>query len=536
MKRKRSIAFVLALVMCLALASCGSSSSSESSQSSVTSSGSSGETAEEVTAVSGVSDETLYVATEGEPNSLCPQYSGGNVNGRVDVQIYDTLVEYDYDTQTSSPSVATEWEWVDDTHLSITLRDDVYFTNGDQLTAEDVLFSMEQGQLGSLSTYYTMIDIENSEIVDDQHLILAFQTPCPQFMDIVGSTHYALLSKQSYEDVGEDISALALAPVGSGKFSLYEWKTGESITLVRNDDYWNQDELPYYKYITFYFISDSASRVASLESGQVQVAFGIDKTSVDEVNNFDGLTTAIVNQSTANSIMFNYANEALQDIRVRTAIAMVVQPEAFMQVVNNGYGDTFPTIFTPSCSLYVDEEMPEYDVEAAKQLMEEAGYGDGLTLTIAGSEQSQKSSELLQAQLDQIGITLDIQNYEMASFLDALFTGNFDIIISEADNWNPALALVAVDSRNGYATAIGGSLYQGEGEDELHDLIDAANSEMDETARAEIYAEIQDFLAENVVAIGLYSSCRVEGISDQLTGITYDVRGYPCLSDVRPIA
>lgn len=535
MKTSRLIALLTTLVLCFTLlASCGGSP--QTTESPAAPAPSAEPSAGPVQTVEGISDETLYVATEGEPNSLCPLYSGGNVNARVDVELYDTLVYWNDEKKVAEPSVATDWEWVDDTHLSLTLRDDVYFSNGDQLTAKDVAFTFTVGAQYSLSTYYTKLDPENFEIVDDQHIILAFSAPMPNFIDVVGSTHYALLSEKSWQDAGEDLSALAHNPVGSGKYMLQEWKQGESITLVRNDNYWDQDNLPYYKYITYYIITDAASRVIALESGQVQVAYSISSAQVEEVDQYEGLNALVYSQNISNVVCFNYANEALKDLNVRKAVALAINRDAFRQVSNQGYGDLVDTIYTPSTSVYTHIEPEAQDLEQARQLLADAGYGSGLTLNCVCSPANATSAEVLQAQLAEIGIEVKVEQQEMATFLNSLFTGAFDIVVSSIDNWDYQMSLVPIDSRNDYATAIGGSLYQGEDQQELYDLIDAASHEMDEAARLEDYAAVQQFVADHYVAVGLCSAIRCEGYSESITGITYDVRGWPCLSFVRPVA
>ncbi len=537
MKKNRIIALIIALTLCLGmLTACSQPANEEQPASSEAADTTLADPQEPVETVTGISDETLVIATEGEPNSLCPQYSGGNVNARVDVQLYDTLVYWNDAEKKSEPAVATEWEWIDEYHLSIKLRDDVYFSNGDQLTAKDVAFTFTIGQDFALSTYYAKLDPENFEIIDDQNIILAFTAPVPHFMEIVGSTHYALLSEKAYQDAGEDLSVLALEPVTSGKYVLEEWKQGESITLTRNEDHWDQENLPYYKTLTFNIITDAASRVIALQSGQVQLAFNVSMAQAEEVDNYEGLSAQVYSQNVSKIVAYNYANEALMNPLVREAIALTVNREAMAAITTLGYADLVDTIYTPSSPVYVPVEMPETDIERAKELMAEAGYADGLTLKAMASALDPIPAEILQAQLAEIGITIEIEVNELATFLGAMFEGNFDIAVIQVDNWDYQRSLVSVDSRSGYAAAIGGSLYQGDKEQEFHDLIDAANTEMDDAARADLYAQIQEFIKDNHVAVGLYASVRCDAHSDTLSGLQYDVRGWPNLLELRPVA
>lgn len=483
-----------------------------------------------------IAKDTLNVASRGEPNSLCPQYSGGNDNARVDTSLYDTLVVLDDSTNEVLPSVATQWEWIDSTHIELTLRDDVYFSNGDQLTAKDVAFSFEQGSKYSLSNYYSKYDAENTTIVDDQHIIIAFSAPWPSFINVIGSTHYALLSLKSFEDVGEDLSKLARAPVGSGKFTVKEWNQGSSILLERNDNYWNQEDLPYFKYIKHTFLSDNATRVLSLKSGDIDVAQDLAGSQVKDIENTDGLYCYNKVQNTINPIAFNYAVPALQDDNVREAIALVVNRNAFNQTDYGGYSKVAYSILGQGSPYYVESDVPSLNVEKAQELMKESGFNEKnrLKLSLVAPFKDTEGT-LLQNMISEIYIDLEVQVTDIATYLGYLFKGEFEIVFSELDNWDPLLILDYVDSRLSYALAKGGSQYDGKNEAELHALIDEIKTTTDDAQAAKLYAQLQQFVIDNNVLIGVQSVARFDAYTDTLTGITYDVRGWPILSNMHPV-
>ncbi|MGD1822365.1 MAG: ABC transporter substrate-binding protein [Pleomorphochaeta sp.] len=480
--------------------------------------------------------DTLNVGNRSEPNSLCPQYSGGNDNARVDTSLYDTLVEWDDSTNTVKPSVATEWEWLDSTHIAMTLRDDVYFSNGEQLTAKDVAFTFEQGSKYSLSNYYSKYDAEATEIVDDQHIVIAFSAPWPSFVNVIASTHYALLSLKSFEDVNEDLSKLSREPVGSGKYTVKEWKQGTSITLERNDNYWNKEALPYFKYIKHTFLSDNATRALSLKSGDIDIAQDLAGSQVNDIDNTDGLTCIKKVQNTINPIAFNYAVPAFQDDNVREAIALVVNRNAFNQTDYGGYSKVAYSILGQGSPYYTECDVPELDVEKAKKLMEESGYNDKnrLKLSLVAPFKDTEGT-LLQNMISQIYIDLEVQVTDIATYLGYLFEGDFEIVFSELDNWDPLLILDYIDSRLSYALAKGGSQYNGKNEAELHKLIDQIKVTTDEEVAAKLYAELQQFVLDNNVLIGVQSVARFDAHSKSIEGIVYDVRGWSVLTNVHPV-
>lgn len=180
-------------------------------------------------------------------------------------------------------------------HWQFTLRDDVYFTNGEKLTANDVIASLQASYDYTLNHYTLWLDPAECEVVDDTTVIIGLSRIYNNLPEILGCTYYAIFSAKAFEEVGNDETVFAVNPVGSGPYKLESWETGSKLTLVRNDDYWG--ELPYYKYIEFSFISDPVARVNALEAGDVQLAFNIPTAQIEELQGYDNLYVNIYEQN-----------------------------------------------------------------------------------------------------------------------------------------------------------------------------------------------------------------------------------------------
>lgn len=544
---KKVTALILAMLMVLTLlTSCGSQSTGSQSggtqsgdQSDASSAASSNQEEQApVEAVSGVSDETLVVAGENEFSALLPQYAETNPNSRGNNLLWDTLVHYDSETGEISPGVATEWEWIDDTHIRFTLREGITFSDGSPLTAEDVLYSFEQGKNYNLSGYYTTFaDTDNFVIENDYSIVFALYTPYPQLLDILGCTHYAIICKSAIEAAGGMENATR-TPVSSGKYFLVEWVDGQYCKFERNDDYWDQDNLPYYKYIVYNFMDDAASRLMALQSGEAQALISNTVAQLSTMDADDSITYVIEQQNNLQAVWFNCTeSEAMQDERVREAICLALDAAGFNAVAFGGYAEETDACFPKSSPLYASPEngYREVNLERAKELLSEAGYpnGQGLQLSLLCSTSDPSSTEVLQAQLEQLGIDATVDQYEQATYLTMLRNGEYDINVGMADSWDPSAILNRLDGRVSAATAQGGARYQDE---ELYELIDAAKTELDETARKEIYAEIQQFANDHFICYPLSNYVRIDSYSSELTGLTYDLRGWPDLSTLRPVA
>ena len=480
----------------------------------------------------GTSEETLKVACDGEPTSIFPNYVTNKTSNRVDSCLFDTLVRWNDETKTAEPSLATKWEQIDDLHWQFTLRDDVYFTNGEKLTANDVIASLQASYDYTLNHYTLWLDPAECEVVDDTTVIIGLSRIYNNLPEILGCTYYAIFSAKAFEEVGNDETVFAVNPVGSGPYKLESWETGSKLTLVRNDDYWG--ELPYYKYIEFSFISDPVARVNALEAGDVQLAFNIPTAQIEELQGYDNLYVNIYEQNVGVPIWLTMKNTpSLQDENVRKAIFLAIDKELLVQAAYGGYGTASHSSVTGQSSpYYFESETYAQDVETAKQLIADSGWSaEDLTYTTyAVNGGSTAHYEVLKAQLDAIGVTLNIETVDLTVMLEHSWVGEIPIGFAENDNWDVGRMLEFADSR----IETSWNAYVGEGEEELHALIDAAWAASDEE-RYDANAAVQQWLSDHYVCTNLGDVVMPDAWAANLTGVVYDAHCWPNIYNVRPL-
>lgn len=546
---KKAIASVLAASMALSLAACGGSGSSSAAASASTADNTAQST-EAVDlnqeAVEGTSDDAvLRVAIDGEPDSLFAAYQQNKADNRVNSSMFNYLVEWDDEAKEAKPSVATEWEWIDDTHIRFTLRDDVKFTNGETLVAEDVAESLAYS-CQYHATYTQMFDPDNFVVEDDTHVVLALSKPYGNLLDILGCDYYTIFDWSAWEADNESMGADdALAkwirdPVGSGPYKLVEWIDGDHLTLERNEDYWDKDNMPYYKQIVYSFIADMPARASALEAGTVDVAYNLASSQIDELKSASiGLTVNPYNQNVVMPLTFNmHKCPALADENVRKAIMYCIDKAALADAYGNGYEISGKSsLVAENSAYYAEVETFTQDLDVAKEAIDTAisenGWtSDDLTFTtwsVSGSDTSQV--ELLQYYLSTIGITLNIESADFATVLfEHLFVGDTSISIAENDTWDVTRMLNMLDSRieTSYDS------YTGEYEDELHDLIDAAWAASDDD-RYEAYKAVQQFAADHYLTTALNSCLYTDAWSNTITGMKYDAHSWPNVWAMRPV-
>lgn len=544
---KKALASILAASVALSLAACGGSGSSGAAASSAQSTASTAEAVDlNQEAVEGISDDAvLRVAIDGEPDSLFAAYQQNKADNRVNSSMFNYLVEWDDEAKEAKPSVATEWEWIDDTHIRFTLRDDVKFTNGETLVAEDVAESLAYS-CQYHATYTQMFDPDNFVVEDDTHVVLALSKPYGNLLDILGCDYYTIFDWSAWQADVDSLGADdALAkwirdPVGSGPYKLVEWVDGDHLTLERNEDYWDKDNMPYYKQIVYSFIADMPARASALKAGTVDVAYNLASSQIDELKSATiGLTVNPYNQNVVMPLTFNmHKNPALADENVRKAIMYCIDKAALADAYGNGYEISGKSsLVAENSPYYAEVETWSQDLDTAKAAIDEAisenGWtADDLTFTtwsISGSDTSQ--IELLQYYLSTIGITLNIESADFATVLfEHLFVGDTSITIAENDTWDVTRMLNMLDSRieTSYDS------YTGEYEDELHDLIDAAWA-ADEDGRYEAYKAVQQFAADHYMTTALNSCLYTDAWSNTITGMKYDAHSWPNVWAMRPV-
>lgn len=373
-------------------------------------------------------DETIVIGLSSEPSALWASGTGKQENELVIIQrtMQDTLVSIDRTTGELIPCLATEWEWVDDTHCKFTLRDDVTMTDGTPLVADDVVYTVniakEYSPNNDTGSYFV------DAVADDEHTVtIEFTTAAPDLLKQIAWANYGIISEDEVEAAG-GVEAAAKNPVmGAGKYIFKEWVPGQSITVTRNDNYWNPDYKGYFKDIKFTFTNDAAARAMAVLSGDSQVAYDmpISMASTYKGNDQVNLIAHTFGQNTRLYYNQGVNAGATKDLKVRQAIDKALNFDAIAGVGTAGMGTEVHSYFPDESPYYHDmftAEERAQDIEGAKALLAEAGYDDSnpLHLTIVGMQDQNDVFQVMQANLLQAGIQLDISILDTAAFLEAV--------------------------------------------------------------------------------------------------------------------
>ena len=312
-------------------------------------------------------------------------------------------------------ALATDWKVSDDKlMIEFNLRRGVRFHNGDEFTGDDVQFTFHR-ILSPESTHNgrkpIVAALDRVEVVDPHKVRFHLKKTWAEFFTSVraGGTQ-AIVPKAYYEQVGD--KGFQQAPVGTGPFKLSELQEGEFTKFEANDGYWGQ--VANVQFVTQRLVAEPFTRYAMLERGEADIIMGITGPLLESIKANDQLNTVSTRYSGTSIIGFNrQTNPEFKDPRVRMAVAHAIDRQAIADTILGGVCEPATHIFTPGTFGHEESiEAVPYDPEKAKQLLAEAGIGDGYETDFSMHTQSFGSLPNAPAVLEAIAGYLEAVGHE----------------------------------------------------------------------------------------------------------------------------
>lgn len=378
--------------------------------------------------------ESFRWATYAEPFSLDYAYAFDYADNQVLANVCESLLRLNPD-YTLSPGLAESFEQPTPESVVYTIREGVTFHDGTPLTAADVVASMNRHldpAVGSFwySVYQNVLSIEQT---GDREVTVTLSVPGEQFNLAMGSSAGVIESAATLAELGPDYGNSTGGVNCTGPFALQEWTSGESITLARYDEYWDDTLTARSAEVEFVFMTDPTARVNALAAGDIDGSWIIPSTAVPQLQGSDagemyfGLTTAV------GSLVISDLEGPLGDLRVRQALLMALDRQGILDAAANGIGEVTEVLTTESvwvgadpgalAAAFDDVETYPYDLDAAKRLIDEAGVaGEELTIVTAPiSGEFAMISQATAAAAESIGLTATIESVTPGAYT-ALFS------------------------------------------------------------------------------------------------------------------
>ena len=465
-------------------------------------------------------EKIITIAEKAEIKTLDPQKTVDSASLSVIQMINQKLFKIDNDGNII-PEIAEEVTKVDTKTTLIKIKKDLFFSNGEPVTVDDVLFSLNRAKESPRMTQDFYM-IESFEKVDDATIKVKTFYEAGNLLHKLASMGASIMNKKALEENENNI-------IGSGMFKLKEWVAGDRIVLERNEYF--KEANSNIKEIIIKFIPEANSRMIMLETGEVDIAEALLPLDFQKISKEDDKFTTVEMQSSSNMFIgFDLRDKHLSDKRVRQAIAYAINNQDIVDSIYNGSA-TVATSPIPKITTGHNENSNPYEqnIEKAKELLAEAGYPNGFDIVLNVNEDNQRvdTAVVIQDNLKAIGINVQIKTYQWASYVafvenpsqeKGMFLMAWNIANDDPDELlYPLYHSSQIDAHTNVV------FYKNE---DFDSLISKARETIDKEKRIDLYKKAQDIIQEDLPHYAILYPMQNFAYKNNIKGIEVNKRGY----------
>ena len=495
-------------------------------------------------------DNVLRININAEVKDLDPHLVTGVPEHRVNGALFEGLVDLDSATLDPVPGAAKSWELSEDKRTyTFHLRDDGKWSNGDPLTAQDFLYSYQRMLTPTLAADYSYLlhCIKNAKaynegtltdfsevgvkVVDPHTLTITLENPTPYFLFMQMHqawypVHQGTIEAHGAMDQRNTRWTRAGNHVGNGPFRLTDWRPNEVIEVVRNEHYWNKENVRL-SGILFYPIDDLQTEERSFRTGKIQMT---GEVPLDKLAAYRKDNPEVLHIDPYLGVYFyrlNTTKPPFDDVRVRQALSLATDRDSLVtNVLNGGERPAFHYV-PPGIEGYQSEKRLAFDPEKAKALLAEAGYPNGenmppIEILYNTSENHRRIAETIQQMWKtHLGVDVQLMNQDWQVYLDTTRSMNYSIA-------RAAWIGDVVDPVNFLEMWLteGGNNETGYSRSEYDTLIQQAYAEPDVSARAAVLKSAEDMILEDLPIVPIYFYTRKYLQAPEVKGYAPNVLGY----------
>lgn len=439
----------------------------------------------------------LSVGLQRAPTTFDPHTFDGGPHAAVQGAVYNSLLRYSPSGELV-PDLAEELIMVDETTLRFRLREGVQFHDGSAMTSDDVLFSFERimnPEFGATQGGMLRSAIAEISAPDDLTFEIRLQRPIASLVEVLARPDVAIVSR-AFVEAGNDLRTTMM---GTGPFKLASYEPDFEYRFVRNENYF-KDGLPYLDSIRYVPVVDDGARINALYSGELDAIQYVPTEHMGLIEAHPGLEFWS-GDAIFMGLFLNTNRAPLDDVRVRKAIALAVDRQAVIDSAFDGRGTVIGGGLIPQGTWAYNADLSDThvrDLEAARALLAEAGYPDGLEVNLLSASLAihARPAEAAQAQLREIGIDLNIEVVETAVMLDRRNRGDYEALV-----FGSSLTMNDPDFYTNYFQTGAPVAYAGPtgfSDTEIDSLLNAARQTFDQGERRDYYHRLEERLLELV--------------------------------------
>ena len=487
--------------------------------------------------------ESIVVGLSQDVNNWNPARTSTSVDGGIIENVYEKLVDFDRQGN-PTPALAESWESIEPGVWEFRLRPNVQFTNGEPFNAEVVKknleFQRDDVEMGARSWLQDIVEVE---VVDDLTVHIHTDGPAPELVNALSWTGRMIPLEYGYEGDGYS-PHINTEPVGTGPYQLVEWDRDNRIILEHNEGWWGPE--PDIKRVEIRIQPEGVTRTAALLSGEVDFIDNPNPEDIDRLSQTDGLAVEILPaQRVAYLFMDSHREQGgatpdgspgiaagqpnpLVDARVRQAMYQAIDRELIAEELHEGLVIPAYQLMLPTSYAFNDAlTAPEYDPEAARQLLAEAGYEQGFSVEIVSLRgrlpRDEETVLFAASQLQEIGIDASVRGLAPTAAFEAydvydvsMGLQSWGALTMPGMSWE-GIAYGAPD-RDYWGRQNHGRFYS----PAINSVLDDLAQETDLEVRAELFQELGELFMEEFPVVPLFYTTNVRAMKDHLV---YDTQG-----------
>lgn len=508
---KKTLSLTLALTLLLGVTGCSGSQNPSASTTAAPTAAESAASSDTEAPAAGYR-KSLVIGIDNAITTQDPQATNNFSHNILFKMTHDRLVAQNTETLEIEPELATEWQWNGDQEIVFKLRDDVSFSNGDHMTAADVVYTIERAKGPESTVGDFFVSIEQAEAVDDYTVRITLSQPNVDLLPLLSYPHACILSKAACEADPTGGSA-----VGSGAFIVEELVASDYVKLKRNDSYWG--EMPNTEQMTIRYIPEDSARVIALQNGEINVCTEPSNTELHFISDDPNLSLVQLNSSSCVYLAFDTSEAPGNDENLRLAVAHALNLDDIITVAADGQATKAVSNWGLSTYGYYDDfGNYEQNLELAKEYLAKSYPNGGAKLEISTTGNERVTvAQVIQEQCRAIGLEVTVNEVEAAA-LTAM--SKFNVAEHEAMVYNlgwreygdDASRPFGVDSNTNKAIV---------SDPRIQELLVLARGEQDDAQRKEYYKEIQEINHEKAYYIPIYFAYQYVGITEGLEGVDW---------------
>ncbi|MDR2080666.1 MAG: peptide-binding protein [Campylobacteraceae bacterium] len=474
---------------------------------------------------------SLHIGMSANPSRINPILSTDTVSGEISQYIFNSLITYD-ENASIKLELAKSYRFLDDKTLLFTLRDDVFWSDGESFSAQDVIFTYETIISPTVFTPYaeSFRHIEKVEAIDNLSVKITYKYPYFAALETwtIGILPYHILKNEN----SIMTTSFNQKPIGTGAFTLKEFSISNNFILNANKNYFLGS--PKLERIVYHFVPDSATEFLMLKSGELdigaltplQVKRQLDEKFYERFNVYETMSHSY------SYVGLNLDLPKFKDARVREALSLAIDRQELVDLLLFGDGVVCTGPFMPHTqSFNPDVKAPKRDIKTAKELLLQAGYSEKNPLKfelITNTGPRIYIAQILQRQLKDAGVHVSVRVMEWQAFLNTIIQPRrFEAIVM---GWQMGLKPDAYSIWHSESSKIGGFNFVGYKNEEVDALIKKAERTINDDEFNAIYRRIFKLIKDDNPYLFLYIpktltavKKSVSPIRPSIIGITHNI-------------